>query len=92
MKDVTTLTGTGFVDPQRNALQNLFPNRLARHRRCEELPVRFRVEMPAIQGKPVTLTHVVVPITLHLINAWRNKARRAAAVSMMFGMVLFLRG
>lgn len=54
--------GTGFIEPLGHALQNLGTDGFGRDGRGEEFPVRFRVEVAAIEGQAVALADEVVPV------------------------------
>lgn len=63
-----------FVDPERDAFEDLFADRLRRHGGGEEFPVRFGVEVARVERKAVALEDGLVPGRLHLIDVVRDEA------------------
>ena len=82
--------GTGLIEPLGHAFQNLRTDRFGRDGRGEELPVRFRVEVAAVEGQAVALADGVVPVRLDLVDVVGDEAGAVRAGSVMAGFQGFL--
>ena len=68
------ITGRCLIDPKRHTLQNLCTYITTCYGGCEELPVRFGIQVSAIEWEPVLLADGMIPITGHLVDVFGNKA------------------
>ncbi len=74
------LTGNSLVDPKRHTLQDRTADFVTHHGGGEELPIGLGVQMSAVEREAVALTHDVIPVALHLVNALRHEAGLVAVV------------
>ena len=66
--------GAGFVEPTGDTLEDLGADGAARDGGREEFPVRFGVEVAAVEGEAVALADGVVPVGLDPVDAVGDEA------------------
>lgn len=75
--------GASLIEPLGHAFQNLGANGFGRDGRGEKFPVRFRVEVAAVEGQAVALADGVVPVRLDFVDMVGDEAGTVGAASVM---------
>ena len=75
--------GASLIEPLGHAFQNLGANGFGRDGRGEKFPVRFRVEVAAVEGQAVALADGVVPVRLDFVDMVGDEAGAVGAASVM---------
>ena len=76
----------GLIEPLGHTLQDLGSDRFRGDGRGEEFPVRFGVEVAAVQGQAVALADGVVPVRLDFVDVAGDEAGNVCVVIVVAGI------